>query len=96
MTLESVAIATMIEDSHLECRPWTMFESIPALLRGSRAQTSPREPENKQRVSTPLKPNVRLKPSSKTEPPLSQRRAKVGKSVNYSSKNNLLIRHFLI
>ena len=76
-------MAIMTEDSHLEYRSKAAFESCPALLNGSTAQTSPLLPENKQRVSTPLNPKVLLKPSSKTLPPLSHRRARVGRSVNY-------------
>lgn len=81
-TLERVAMAITVTVSHRELRAWVARDSSPIRFKGSMTQTSPRLPENMQRVSTPLTPSVRLKLISNTLPPLSQRRASVGISVN--------------
>jgi len=93
VTLESVAIATTVTVSHRELRTDMARDSSPIRFRGSITQTSPRLPENMQRVSTTLTPSVRLKLISKTLPPLSQRRANVGISVNYNKLLNTSFTH---
>ena len=45
-------------------------------------QTSPLEPEKMHRLRKLRTPRVRVKDSSKTDPPESQMRARVGSSVN--------------
>ena len=55
---------------------WATSES------GWMVQTSPLEPENMHRLRKLRTPRVRVKDSSKTDPPESQMRARVGSSVN--------------